>query len=174
MRVLHGGGAYCSRPSLPGGSGSPPRRRGTWQGINWGAGVVPGSPRSGRARHRQEATRREQGSDRGERTSPVPVIDPVVPGEPERLGPGAGGGETEPETLVAPIEQARTEAEAAELPPNRPARDRAGVGPEAPVARPAGGKDRVGREHSVLEREGDALAHERIDAGRIAHEERVG
>src|SRR5207245_8486229 len=121
-----------------------------------------------------EAIRRDQRADGSERTSPVPVIDPVVPGEPERLGPGAGGGETEPETLLAAIEQARAEAEATELPPDRPARDRAGVGPEAPVARRAGGEDRVGREHSVLEREGDALAHERIDAGRIAHEERVG
>src|SRR5216683_2051519 len=97
----------------------------------------------------------------------------LQPGEPDRLRARARRGEAEPEALPRAVEEPRTQVQAAELPPERAALDGARVAPEAPVPARARGHDRVGREHPVFEREGDALAHERIAPGRVPGEERA-
>src|SRR5206468_3933429 len=130
----------------------------------------PGSKERGRLSKRPQPDERRQG---GERPASVPPVGAVVPGEPDRLRAHARRSETEPEALPRAVEEPRTQVQVAELPPDRAALDGARVAPEAPVPARARGHDRVGREHSVLEREGDALAHERIASGRVPDEERA-
>src|SRR5690349_4243587 len=102
-----------------------------------------------------------------------PAAAAVVPVEPDALRAPAERGDAEPESTARPVEEPRETRERAELPAERAALDRARVAPEAPVPRLAGGEDRFGGEHPVLEREGDALAHERIRARSVARDERV-
>src|SRR3989442_9878672 len=132
--------------------------------------AAPASKERGRLSKRPQPDERRQG---GERSASVPPIGAVVPGEPDRLRAHARRSETEPEALPRAVEEPRTQVQAAELPPERAALYGARVAPEAPVPARARGHDRVGREHSVLEREGDALAHERIAPGRVPDEERA-
>src|SRR6266700_5104208 len=124
----------------------------------------PGSKERGRLSKRPRPGERRQG---GERPASVPPVGAVVPGEPDRLRAHARRSETEPEALPRAVEEPRAQVQAAKLPPERAALDGARVAPEAPVPARARGHDRVGREHPVLEREGYALAHERIAPGRV-------
>src|SRR3989449_1173401 len=130
----------------------------------------PASKERGRLSKRPQPDECRQG---GDRPASVPPIGAVVPGEPDRLRARARRGEAEPEALPRAVEEPRTQVQAAELPPERAALDGARVAPEAPVPARARGYDRVGREHPVFEREGDALAHERIASRRVPGEERA-
>src|SRR6266404_2404009 len=132
--------------------------------------AAPGSEERGTPSERREPN---EGREGGERPASVPPVATVVPSEPDRLGARAHGGHAEPEALPRAVEEPRAQVQAAKLPPERAALDGARVVPEAPVPARARGHDRVGREHPVLEREGDALAHERIASGRVPGEERA-
>ena len=132
--------------------------------------LLPAAQERGTLSKRREPNEGRQG---GERPASVPPVDTVVPGEPDRLRARAGGGHAEPEAMPRAVEEPRAQVQAAELSPERTALDGARVTPEAPVPARACGDDGVGGEHSVLEREGDALAHERIAPGRIPGEERA-
>src|SRR5216110_1583502 len=119
---------------------------------------------------RPETDERRQ---RGERPPPVPPLGAVVPREPDRLRARARRRDAEPEAMPRPVEEPRAQVQAAELPPERAALDRARVVAEAPVPPRARRDDRVGGEHAVFQREGDALAHERVAPGGIPDQERA-
>src|SRR5213595_3818179 len=144
------------------------------------AGGVRGAPRQPRPHHRGRLRRdrlrperRLIGADERRRPPPVPPIDAVVPGEPDRLRARARRRDAEPEAMPRAVEEPRAQVQVAELPPERAALDRARVAPEAPVLARARGQDRVGGEHAVFQREGDALAHERVAPGCIPNQERA-
>src|SRR5438094_3821469 len=119
---------------------------------------------------RPETDERRQ---RGERPPPVPPPGAVVPREPDRRRGGARRRDAEPEAMPRPVEEPRAQVQAAELPPERAALARARVVAEAPVPPRARRDDRVGGEHAVFQREGDALAHERVAPGCIPNQERA-
>src|SRR5205823_10072317 len=81
--------------------------------------------------------------------------------------------DAEPEAMPRPVEEPRAQVQAAELPPERAALDRPRVVAEAPGPPRARRDDRVGGEHAVFQREGDALAHERVAPGGIPDQERA-
>src|SRR5207244_1217587 len=128
---------------------------------------IPGCPASkgrGGLSKRPETDERRQ---RGERPPPVPPLGAVVPREPDRLRARARRRDAEPEAMPRPVEEPRALVQAAELPPERAALDRARVVAEAPVPPRARRDDRVGGEHAVFQCGGDALAHDRVAAGGI-------
>src|SRR5437870_7386714 len=129
---------------------------------------LPGSKRPGGLSKALEQRREGR-----KRIPAVPAIDAVVPGEADRLRARARRREPEPESTPRSVEQPRREAEATELPSERSALDGARVAAERPVACLVGLANRLGRQEAVLEREGDALAHERVGARGVADEQRV-
>src|SRR5213593_532342 len=120
-----------------------------------------------------ERAQANEGGQRAERPPPIPPVHAVVPGEPDRLRARTRGGNAEPEAVARAVEEPRAQVQAAELPPEQAALDGARVAAKAPVPARVRDHDRVGGEHPVLEREGDALAHERVAPGRVADQERV-
>src|SRR6185369_9246664 len=79
----------------------------------------------------------------------------------------------EHERRRAAVEEPGAEPEPPELPPDRALVHRARVAAEGPVAGRARLDEGVSRQVTVLERERDPLAHERIDARRVPDEERA-
>src|SRR5947209_10209926 len=114
-----------------------------------------------------------QRADCRERAALVPIVHAVVPGKADPLRATTCRGEAKPPSTARTVEQPRPEVQTAKLPPERTPLDGRHVRAEAPVARLVCPPDRLGGQQTVLECERDALAHERVDARRVAHEERV-
>ena len=101
----------------------------------------------------------------------IPAVDAVVPSQADRLRAGAAPPPGGTSAVAWAVEEPRASASRRSLRPSGPAGRPARSGEvQSPLA--CASATRSGR-RTVLERERDALTHQRVDAGGVADQQRV-
>src|SRR5206468_4119227 len=117
---------------------------------------------------------RKQSGERRPAADAIPITDAVVPADADVLKPARARGKRESHPRPPPVEEPRDRAETVKLAPEPGALNRGAVGREIEASRGKGARYLPGRQTRVLEGIGDAFAHQRIAARRIADEKHAG